>query len=724
MWAYLAAGAAISTAFCAMGWLRTRRRLTAVRDELAELEKSSGLVEPERRLMELVARGASLQEVLDTATRAVERLAPDCLCTIMLLDDDRQHLRAGSSGSLPGEYIRAIDGLEIGPEVGACGSAAFRNQTVVVEDIATDPRFAGPKEFVMSFGLRACWSVPIRDSRNAVLGTFAMYHHVPAKPREGALRLVEAGAHLVGNAIVRLRAEQALRANAKRLALAEKSASFGIWDLDVPTRVMTISEGLARLIGLPGGQSQLSFDQWREMLHPDDRLLLETAVERAIASKGTLQTEFRLVMPDHTVRWYRSQGQVECHNGEPKQVTSATIDITDERLMHQRLEQARNAAEATAQSKSEFLANMSHEIRTPMNGIIGSICLLLDSGISDEQRDHLDTIRICGDTLLQLVNDIMDVAKVEAGMLILEQTPFNVEMLIRDAMAVVAPLACARRLDLRQELETGVPRGLIGDPQRLRQILLNLLSNAVKFTESGSVTVSVAIDGRQDDSVDLRFTVADTGIGIPREMRQVIFEPFIQADSSTTRRYGGTGLGLTICRKLVALMNGALELVSEPGHGSIFRFTLRLGLAESPAVALSPAAQRIERPQRRLRILLAEDNAINQKVAARLLERMGHEVDLADDGRKAVAAVERAAYDLVLMDCQMPEMDGFAAARAIRLLDCGRTLPIVAMTANAMAGDRGRCLESGMDDYLAKPISLAKLQAGLEEWCTASVRQP
>jgi len=716
MWAYLTATAAVSAILC-LAWFRSRRCLAATKHQLAEVEKSARILEQERRVLELVARGASLQEVLDTVTRAVERMAPDCLCTILLLDEDKRHLRAGSSGSLPAEYIRAVDGIEIGPQVGACGTAAFRNQTVIVEDIATDHLFDGPREFIMSFGLRACWSVPIRDSRGAVLGTFALYHRWPATPRDGALRLVEAGAQLVGNAIERMRAEQALRDSAERLALAEDSASVGLWVLDVPTRVLMTSEGLARLVQSVHGPGRLTFDQWCDRVHPDDRVLLKRLTESAIAT-GTCEAEFRMVMPDNTTRWFRTQGQLQLQNGQPQRVTGVTIDITSQKLIAQRLEEARMAAEAAAHAKSEFLANMSHEIRTPMNGIIGSICLLVDSGINDEQRDHLETIRVCGETLLQLVNDIMDVAKVEAGMLVLEQTPFDLELLLREAVAVIAPLARARNLDLRRQVNREVPRWLVGDPQRLRQVLLNLLSNAVKFTQSGSVAIGVALAGQRDHSVDLRFTVTDTGIGIPPDMRDVIFDPFTQADSSTTRRYGGTGLGLTICRKLVSLMNGLLELESEPGRGSTFRFILRLPIAESPA-ALSPTVEPCEAAGRHLRILLAEDNAINQKVAARLLERMGHAVDLVDNGRQAVAAFENTPYDLVLMDCQMPVMDGYAAARAIRLLDCGREIPIVAMTANAMAEDRQRCLECGMDDYWSKPISLARLEAGIAEWCGA-----
>jgi CheY-like chemotaxis protein len=256
---------------------------------------------------------------------------------------------------------------------------------------------------------------------------------------------------------------------------------------------------------------------------------------------------------------------------------------------------------------------------------------------------------------------------------------------------------------------------VVGDAQRLQQVLLNLLSNAVKFTERGYVGVEASLVGQSGDVAEMRFSVRDTGIGIPPEMRETIFQPFTQADGSTTRRYGGTGLGLSICRKLVALMEGKLQVESEPPGGSTFSFTVRMpvaAVAESPA----PAAEcRLPRSQRPLRILVAEDNPVNRKVALRLLERMGHRVDTACDGQQAVVAVEQIEYDLVLMDCQMPNMDGYEATRAIRRLARGRRLPIVAMTANAMAHDRQRCLDAGMDGFLAKPVSTRHLFDLLEE---------
>ncbi|MGA3019741.1 MAG: ATP-binding protein [Bryobacteraceae bacterium] len=377
-------------------------------------------------------------------------------------------------------------------------------------------------------------------------------------------------------------------------------------------------------------------------------------------------------------------------------------------------EEARRQAARASAVKSEFLANMSHEIRTPMNGIIGTISLLADSGVTAEQAEYLDTVQSCGESLLQLVNDILDLSKADAGKLVLERTPLRIQRLVADALAVVSPMARAKGLTVTRHFDPHLPEALMGDPQRLRQVLLNLLSNAVKFTEHGSVSVEASVVSRGAGVVALCLCVRDTGIGIPKGVQESIFEPFTQADCSTTRRYGGTGLGLAICRRVLALMNGHLEVESQVGRGSCFRAFLSLPLAEHPTAPEPRPAARIPTANRALRILLAEDNAINRTVAVRLLERMGHRVDVAVDGAQAVAAVSLERYDLVLMDCQMPVMDGYAAAREIRRLKLPATPPIVALTANAMAEDRQRCLEAGMDDYLAKPISLERLAALIE----------
>src|SRR3984957_13638155 len=277
MLSVLAIGAlCLAFAATAVAYWQTRRLAESQRDR-EKLERSSRVIEEERHVLELIAKGCSLKEVLDALTGAIERMATDCFCTVLLLDEEGKQLWEGSGGGLPAAYMQGVNGLVIGPDVGACGSAAYRNQTTIIEDIANDHRFGPAKDFVLSFGLRACWSVPIRDSKHKVLGTFAMYHKHPATPHDRDLRVVEAGAHLAGNAIERLRAEEKLRENAERIAMAEKAAEFGIWQTDLPTGMVTFSEGFAALTGLTGRPLRIHVDQWRQMIHPDDRAALSVA---------------------------------------------------------------------------------------------------------------------------------------------------------------------------------------------------------------------------------------------------------------------------------------------------------------------------------------------------------------------------------------------------------------------------------------------------------------
>jgi signal transduction histidine kinase/ActR/RegA family two-component response regulator len=376
-------------------------------------------------------------------------------------------------------------------------------------------------------------------------------------------------------------------------------------------------------------------------------------------------------------------------------------------LQSAEVEKARRLAEDASRIKSEFLANMSHEIRTPMNGILGLTELVLDSDLAEQQREYLTLVHQSATSLLQIINDILDLSKIEAGRVEFNAAPFRLREEFERGLKPLALKAQEKGLAFSVAIAPGVPDRAIGDWVRLQQILTNLVGNAVKFTERGSVQVVLGVLEQGGDTAVLEFTVADTGIGIPSERQEAIFEAFTQVDGSTTRRYGGTGLGLTISRTLVELAGGRLHLESTPGKGTTFTFTARVKTAPTSA---SPAGDATGAPPKAapygLHVLLAEDNIVNQRLAVRLLERMGHVVEVAASGRAALAALADAAFDLAIMDVQMPELDGLEATALVRKQEAstGKHLPIIAMTAHAMTGDRERCFAAGMDGYVAKPV--------------------
>jgi PAS domain S-box-containing protein len=520
-------------------------------------------------------------------------------------------------------------------------------------------------------------------------------------------------------ALVRAHEEsrQMLHASEERLALAIQGSSIGLWDWNLQTDHVHFSDEWAALLGYHSHELAHEAATLINLLHGDDARAFGNAVSTYFNSQSTdiFRAEARLRCKNGQFKWMEFKGRVmqTADDGSPLRATGVTLDISARKSWEDALAQARDAAEAASRAKGDFLAHMSHEIRTPMNGILGLTELCLATQLDAEQRNYLEMVHASARSLLGVINDVLDFSKIEANRLDIEQIRFHLPQVLRHALAPVVPRAQGQGLQLITDIAPDVAEWFIGDPGRLRQIILNLVGNAVKFTETGEVRVKVEhLSSTSATSTDtarthhLRFAVEDTGMGIPEEQLAHIFEAFSQADTSISRRFGGTGLGLTISARLVGLMGGQLQVESHPGKGT--RFWFEISLPETSAPEAETSKTKFDIPTG-LRVLVAEDHPINQVVARKVLEYLGQHVTMADNGLQAVQAVVQASqpFDVIFMDIQMPELDGFGATRRIRLHEQqtgGKRTPIIAMTAHAIEGYRERCVAGGMDGYVTKPM--------------------
>ena len=608
---------------------------------------------------------------------------------------------------------------------GPVGTCIRTGRVAVFNDLAANPDFDPWRARALPYGYRAAISLPL-TCEGAVIGALTIVASEPDAFRHEEVGLLEelAGDLSYGIAAHRrrlsqARTEDALLQSALEFRTLFDSANDGIFIVDVTGRFLEVNQIACARLGY--SRAQLLNMTVNHVDSPAFAGRQAARLERIVQSGAALFETVHIskdgaelpVEISCRLFEYRGSAAILCvarDIGERKRLEAGVLKYAAE------LERAKTTAENACRAKSQFLANMSHEIRTPMNGILGMSGLLLDTPLNGEQRECAHTIRQSAEALLAIVNDVLDLSKMEAGRLTIEQVSFDLVTHLAEIGDLLTPQICAKSLDYTFEADVE-HRQVNGDSGRIRQIVLNLLGNAIKFTERGQVAVRISELSFESGRATFTISVSDTGMGIAAADLPLLFHKFTQLDSSMSKKQQGTGLGLAISHRLAELMNATLTVTTELGKGATFVLTIPLEVTNQTEAQQMPPEQRATLCERQRRVLLAEDNAVNQRIGARLLEKYGCRVDLAANGREAVDMAGRFPYDLIFMDCAMPEMDGYDATRAIRAAERNNSrIPVVALTAHVMDGVREECLAAGMDDYVPKPVSLEAIEQALLRW--------
>lgn len=528
------------------------------------------------------------------------------------------------------------------------------------------------------------------------------------------LDAIATGINILGEELEQSTAsKKELELERNRLNEAEALAKVGNWQLEIPSSRLTWSQEAYRIFELEKCPDESLYERAFAKIHPDERERVEAAVKQAVKTGENLILEYKVICNNDVIKHLVCLGEaVKNAAGDVVALKGTIQDITDRKNTEESLKKAKEDAEEANRSKSTFLANMSHEIRTPLNGILGLTEVMIEEGVNESQRKYLEIIRNSGKNLARLINDILDFSKIESGKLQLEHVAFNFNEVITSGVTPYKFLAEQKGLVLKCHIDRSIPSLVIGDPTRLTQLLVNLIGNAIKFTEEGRIDVVFCLLEDNQGQLHIQGIVKDTGIGIPPEKAELIFQSFTQADDSVTRRFGGTGLGLSIVKSLLQQMNGDISVQSpvDPilNRGSAFSFTLKLGEFKQPAGATAgDAGAHIDQERRtfnrHLRILIVDDNKVNLLVAKQMVKKFGAEVFTAEDGLEAVGMVKDDQYDLILMDIQMPRLNGYEATMELRKMNYTR--PIIALSANAYREDVEKSIQSGMNDHIQKPYT-------------------